>query len=574
MKIKTKLTVATGLLFMLIITLSALAVRQVNVLAQDTSNILVANYQSLSYSRNMYKLLDNSSEEPNALAKFQADLDKQKSNVTEEGEQELTEDLQEDFSLLLVNPLDARLVSKVRNDLNSIMKLNMDAIKRKANTAENTAKDSILWISLTSSFCLIIGFTLIVNLPGYIANPIRDLTESIQQIAEKNYSQRVKINGNDEFSALSRSFNSMAQKLQEYSDTNIAKLMIAKERTETLINNLNDPVIGLDEHNNILFINEEALKISGLKRESAIGRQSQQVALHNDLMRSLLQHLTAEEIEKQETLKIYANNKESYFEKQLVSIDIIPTGETAPKQIGSFIILKNITPYKELDFAKTNFIATVSHEFKTPIASMKMSLQLLKNERTGVLNEEQQNLLNSINDDTERLLRTTSELLNITQVETGKTSLDITSCDLEKLIGEAIEGNKQHAMAKQITINALINPGLPDVLADAQKTTWIISNLISNAIRYSYENSVIAIAAKEDKDTIILTVRDTGAGIPENYLPKVFDKYFRVPGTQKEGTGLGLAISKEFMEAQDAAIAASSTPGEGSMFTLTFKRAY
>jgi len=574
MKIKTKLTVATGLLFMLIITLSALAVRQVNVLAQDTSNILVANYQSLSYSRNMYKLLDNSSEEPNALAKFQADLDKQKSNVTEEGEQELTDDLQEDFGLLLVNPSDARLVNKVRNDLNSIMKLNMDAIKRKANTAENTAKDSILWISLTSSFCLIIGFTLIVNLPGYIANPIRDLTESIKQIAEKNYSQRVKINGNDEFSALSRSFNSMAQKLQEYSDTNIAKLMIAKERTETLINNLNDPVIGLDEHNNILFINEEALKISGLKRESAIGRQSQQVALHNDLMRSLLQHLTAEEIEKQETLKIYANNKESYFEKQLVSIDIIPTGETAPKQIGSFIILKNITPYKELDFAKTNFIATVSHEFKTPIASMKMSLQLLQNERTGVLNEEQQNLLNGINDDTERLLRTTSELLNITQVETGKTSLDITSCDLEKLISEAVEGNKQQALSKQITINALINPGLPDVLADAQKTTWIISNLISNAIRYSYENSVIAILAKEDKDTVILTVEDTGAGIPENYLPKVFDKYFRVPGTQKEGTGLGLAISKEFMEAQDAAIAAHSTPGEGSVFTLSFKRAY
>jgi len=574
MKIKTKLIVATGLLFMLIITLSALAVRQVNVLAQDTNNILAANYQSLNYSRNMYKLLDNSSEEPNALEKFQLDLDKQRNNVTEVGEQELTDDLQEDFTILLSNPIDNKQINKVRNDLNSIMKLNMDAIKRKANTAENTAKDSILWISLTSSFCLIIGFTLIVNLPGYIANPIRDLTESIRQIAEKNYSQRVKINGNDEFSALARSFNSMAHKLQEYADTNLAKLMIAKERTETLINNLHDPVIGLDENNNILFINEEALKISGLKRELAIGRQSQQVALHNDLMRSLLQHLTTNDIQKQETLKIYANNKESYFEKQLVSIDIIPTGETEPKQIGSFIILKNITPYKELDFAKTNFIATVSHEFKTPIAAMKMSLQLLKNERTGTLNEEQQNLLNSINDDTERLLRTTGELLNITQVETGKTSLSITSCDLNMLTNEAIDANKQQALAKEITIQESILPGLPDILADAQKTTWIISNLISNAIRYSYENSIIHISAKENKDTIVLSVQDTGAGIPENYLPKVFDKYFRVPGTQKEGTGLGLAISKEFMEAQHATIAAFSTPGEGSIFTLTFKRAY
>ncbi|KGO94650.1 sensor histidine kinase [Flavobacterium subsaxonicum] len=574
MKIKTKLILALGLLFVIITLLSALAIRQVNLLAQDTKNILVANYQSLEYSRNMYKLLDDAGQEKTALEKFQLYLDRQKNNTTEVGEQELTADLQEDFTALLNNTTNSQLINKVRGDLNSIMKLNMDAIRRKSNTAENTAEDSILWISLTSSFCLIIGFTLIVNLPGYIANPIRDLTESIRQIAAKNYSRRVKVNGNDEFSGLARSFNTMAEKIQEYSDSNLAKLMMAKERIETLINNLHDPVIGLDENNKILFINQEALKISGLKREVAIGKQSQEIALHNDLVRSLLQHLATGEIPKQETLKIYANNKESYFEKQVVTIDIIPTGETQSKQIGSFIILKNVTPYKELDFAKTNFIATVSHEFKTPIASMKMSLQLLNNQQTGNLNEEQQSLVDSIKDDTERLLRTTGELLNITQVETGKTSVTITSCDLDTLTAEAVEGNKLQAAAKHITIQESIPAGLPDILADAQKTTWIISNLISNAVRYSYENSVIQITAKEHKGSIELSVKDTGAGIHENYLPKIFDKYFRVPGTQKEGTGLGLAISKEFMEAQGATITVFSAPGEGSVFTLIFKRAF
>jgi len=573
MKIKTKLVLAMGLLFILILTLSALAIRQVNLLAEDTKNILAANYLSLDYSRNMYKLLDNDSENDNAFEKFHVALDSQKRNITEVGEQELTADLQEDFTALLKNPDNARQKNKVRRDLNSIMKLNMDAIKRKSNTAEKTAQESILWISVTSSFCLIMGFTLIVNLPGYIANPIRDLTESIKEIAAKNYSRRVNINGNDEFSVLSRSFNTMAQKLQEYNDSNLAKLMMEKQRIETLISNLHDPVIGLDEKHDILFINDEALKISGLKKGAIIGKPSQQIALHNDLIRSLLQHL-GDNAANQQTLKIFADNKESYFEKQVVPISIVPTGETNVKPIGSFIILRNITSYKELDFAKTSFIATVSHEFKTPIASMKMSLQLLNNDKTGKLNEEQKSLVNSIKDDAERLLRTTGELLNITQVETGKTSLDIKSCELDTLIAEAIEANNPQAIAKQIIIKPDLLSGFPEILADAQKTTWIISNLISNAIRYSYEQSTIKIITREINRTIEVVIKDNGPGIAENYIPRIFDKYFRVPGTQKEGTGLGLAISKEFMEAQGATIRVKSAPGEGSEFTLSFKKAF
>jgi len=575
MKIKTKLVLALGLLFMLIITLSALAIRQVNLLARDTRNILVANYQSLEYSRNMYKTIDNLTVQDSvALAKFKTFLNRQQANITEIGERELSTDLAEDFAALQKDPGNGILAAKVRNSLNAIMKLNMDAIRRKSDTAEKTAEDSVLWISITSSFCLIVGFTLIVNLPGYIANPIRNLTESIRQIAAKNYSQRVYFKGHDEFTVLARSFNTMAQKLQEYSDTNLAKLMMEKQRIEILISNLHDPVIGMDEKHRVLFINDEALKISGLKKEAILNRPAQEIALHNDLLRSLLQHLATGNLQQQETLKIYADNKESYFEKQVVPISIIPTGETDTKQIGSFIILRNITAYKELDFAKTNFIATVSHEFKTPIASMKMSLQLLENNNTGSLNEEQQNLVGSIKDDAERLLRTTGELLNITQVETGKTSITVTSCDVATLAAEAIEGNKAQAHAKQITFETAIAASLPEILADAEKATWIISNLVSNAVRYSYENSVIHITATEHKDTIEFSVKDTGVGIPENYLHKVFDKYFRVPGTQKEGTGLGLAISKEYIEAMGGTIAASSKPGEGSRFTLTFKRAF
>lgn len=569
MKIKTKLRLGIGLLFSLIVILVALAVRQVHVIAEDTENILVANYNSLDYSRNMLKELDKIETEKQNFDNFNNFLNLQVKNITEIGEKELTQNLVEDVQVFEKEIENKTLASQVRKDLNDIMKLNMDAIQRKSIVAKNSAESGIFWISITGLTCFIIAFTLLINLPSEIANPIKDLTESIRQIAAKNYSQRVNFDTNDEFGNLAKSFNTMAEKLQEYSDSNLDKLMMEKKRIETLINNMRDPAIGLDENDKILFANEEALKISGLKAQDIIGKSASEIALSNDLVRSLLQHLVEENVEKkQETLKIYADNKESYFEKQVVPIVILPTGEEQKKEVGSFIILRNVTAYKELDFAKTNFIAMVSHEFKTPIASMKMSLQLLENENIGNLNTEQKQLVSSIKDDAGRLLRTTGELLNITQVETGKTQLKLGFFDVSQSISEALEATKVLAEQKNIKVTTSLPDQLPEINADREKTTWVISNLVSNAIRYSYENGSVEIAAIAKADFLQVTVKDSGMGISPQYKDKIFDKYFRIPGTEKEGTGLGLAISREFMEAQGGTISVRSDLGLGSEFTL------
>ncbi|MGH2664679.1 ATP-binding protein [Flavobacterium sp.] len=571
MKIKTKLTLGVGLLFFLIILLVSLGVRQVHKLSNDTENILVANYNSVEYSRNMLKELDKIEFENKLSDKFSTYLELQSNNITEIGEKELTQSLVEDFSEYKKNPKDA-FANKIRKDLNDIMKLNMDAIQRKSLVASKTAQDAILWISITGAMCFMIAFSLLINLPSSIANPIKDLSESIRQIAAKNYHQRVHFEDHNEFGDLAKSFNTMAEKLQEYNDSSLAKLMMEKKRIETLINNMHDPVIGLDDKQTILFANEEALKISGLKANEIIGKLAQQVALTNDLIRTLLIDLMDSETnKKQEAMKIYADKKESYFERQLVPIVIIPTGEKEKRQIGSFIILKNVTAYKELDFAKTNFISTVSHEFKTPIASMKMSLQLLENEGIGKLNEEQKGLIHSIYDDANRLLKTTGELLNITQVESGKSKINIESSEVSPIIMEAVEATKNLAEQNKITLQLLIDDDLPKIKIDKEKTVWVVSNLISNAIRYSYENSIVIIKAKKATNNVMISVVDSGLGISSQYKDKVFDKYFRVPGTDKEGTGLGLAISKEFIEAQGGTISVESELGSGSSFIVTLK---
>lgn len=574
MKIKTKLNLGIGLLFLLIIILTVIGIININALKNDSENILTANQNTLVYTREMLSALDDTSR--NSLQIFESNLKKQEKNITEIGENEITLKLRMNFESLKVNHAENEASVEIRKNIFQIMKMNMEAIQRKSEIAKATADSAVLWIAISGSLCFLISLTLLINLPSTIANPIRELTESIKQIAAKNYSKRVKISGPKEFIQLAMSFNTMAKKLEEYNNSNLAKLMIEKKRIETLINKMNDPVIGLDENLKIIFANEEAIKISGLKNDTLIGELAHELAHENDLIRNLILDIKTHQVDNNEskkTIKIFASNKESYFEKETLHISIIPTGEETQQIIGYVIFLRNITRFKELDFAKTNFIATISHEFKTPISSIKMSIQLLENPQIGALNSEQNNLINSIKEDTNRLLKFTGELLNMTQAETGNIQLSIVPSDPREILSYAIDATRKQAEQKQIQLVIHCEENIPNMLADAEKTAWVLTNLIANAIRYSYDNASVQIKISQKNKSVDIAVIDTGQGIQAEYKDKIFDRYFRVPGTQKEGTGLGLAISKEFIEAQNGTIHVESEYGKGSTFTITLNQA-
>ena len=571
MKIKTKLTLGVGLLFALIILLGLVGAIWVNRLKADTENILVANYNTLEYARDMLSALEE--KKPESIQIFETNLEKQEKNITEFGEKEATQDLRMYFEKYKLHTQDTLIHTDIRKVLFLIMDMNMGAIQRKSELAKEAATSATVWIAVTATLCFMIAFILLVNLPAYIANPIKELTQSIKQIADEKYSERVHFESHDEFGDLAASFNTMAKKLEEYNNSNLANLMMEKKRIETLINNMHDPVIGLDKAMKIIFINEEGGKIIGLERRELVGNFAKDIAIHNDLMRLLIRDLfiTGNETEKNngKPIKAYANGKESYFEKETLDISIIPTGEKNATLIGYVIILRNVTQYKELDFAKTNFIATVSHEFKTPIASIKMSLQLLQNNQIGQLNPEQQNLVESIKEDAGRLLKITSELLNMTQVESGNIQLSVMAADPKEILLHAIDTVKTQADNKHINLKVNIPENLPRVRADSEKTAWVLTNLIANAIRYSYDDSTIYLSIFEENGKIKFSVKDTGQGIAPQYKDKIFDRYYRVPGTKKEGTGLGLAISKEFIEVQGGHITVDTDFGAGSTFTVT-----
>ncbi|KAA0992158.1 ATP-binding protein [Dyadobacter aurulentus] len=577
MKIKTKLRLGLGVLFLMILALSLIAARYVYVLKEDTENILQDNYKTLDYSRSMFLAIDQIRTDPKAWARFEQNLKNQQVNVTEPGEEEVTGKMEAHYRALKKDTLHAELPVLIRNDLAELTRINMEAIRTKSDKALATAQAAFIWIALAGTVCFLIALTLLINLPGNIGNPIRELTESIRAIAAKKYAERLHFSGEDEFGELASSFNTMAEKLEEYDNSNLSRILVEKKRIEALINNMHEPVIGLDEHKRVLFANEEAVKISGIAVSDLLGKSATELAEQNDLIRALIQEKPGANGSNGQTttpsLKIYADNKESYFEKEIVDITIVPTGERVRKFIGQVILLKNITPFKELDFAKTNFIATVSHELKTPIASIKMSLQLLESQQTGALNEEQKQLMSSIKEDSDRLLKITGELLNMSQVETGNIQLNIQQSSPYAILKYAIDAVKTPVEQKHIELVVGTDDQLADVKADMEKTAWVLINFLTNAVRYSQQESKIHIQLTGTEYGVKFLVRDEGKGIDSRYRSKIFDRYFQVPGSSKTGTGLGLAISKEFIEAQGGSIGVTSEIGMGSTFYFELARA-
>ena len=557
MKLKAKLTVGIGFLFLVILVFGIVGFVAINRLRVDADKILKNNYETLVYDNNMLKALDELPANKQAIPFFEVNLSKQENNITEYGEGDATKLLRSNFEELKQQPNDSSNYRELRQAIQVINTINQNAIFRKNETAQKTATDAIFWMTLIFSILTIASFTLVINFPGVLSTPIKTLAIGIKEIANKNYKNRINLDQDDEFKELADAINTMAEKLDEYEHSNLAKIKFEKKRIETIINQMKDGIIGIDERKNILFLNAVSEKLLGLKEKDIVGQYAPDVAIKNDLMRRLLQD------EGQHELKIYADNKESYFNKDVLKVS------NEAQIIGEVIVLKNITPFHELNEAKTNFIATVSHELKTPISAIKMSLQLLGNKKTGLLNEDQLQLIESIEDDSNRLLKITGELLNMSQVETGNIQLNILPCRPYDILQYALEAVKVQAEQKQIAIKINAIASLPDVKADKEKTAWVLINFLTNAIRYSPENGEMTVEILKEKDKILFSVQDKGKGIESKYIDKIFDRYFQVPGNVKTGTGLGLAISKEFIEAQGGRIFVESKFGEGSKFYFT-----
>jgi len=552
--VKNKIRLGTLFLFLLLLLSGGLGIYNLVRLKNDAKMILENNYESLDYCHIMQRQLDSFNiDRPDALRNFDDALRKQENNITEPGEYDATAAIRSAFVKLKKGDTSTPIIRDMHKQLHFILNANMNAIERKNSRTEAKAENALTLISLIAAVIFLVAFTFSFNFPSVLTEPIRKLTEAIQEISRKNYKYRIHIKNKDEFGQMADAFNSMAERLEYFESSNLNKLMFEKSRAEAVINSLKDASVGIDKNSIILFANNQALQLLGLEAKDIVSRPASEVAERNDLFRFLLNE------KNNIPFKIVVDGKENYFTKEIIEVQQEGTKNTV-------IVVRNITSFKELDVAKTNFIATVSHELKTPLASSDFSLKLLEDGRNGKLTKDQKDLVHQLKQDNQRMLRILSELLNMSQVEAGKIQLEIRSVKPASIVNNAINTVSTAAKEKEIHFERHFDEELPTVRADPEKTGWVLNNFLSNAIKYSSAGGKISVSIKLVDGFLQFAVKDEGKGIPGEYLPKIFERFFKVPGSDKTGTGLGLAISKEFIEAEGGKIWVKSTQGEGSEF--------
>jgi PAS domain S-box-containing protein len=603
MKLKTRIQLGYGFIAVLVLLVGGSSVYFTGRLRASSEKILKDNYISILAAEGMTDALDvmdkaqavqllssekaaSEKEFVSGQSAFLNHFAKEENNITEVGEKELVQQLRSDFESYVSLCAESRTASdktaayfslqpqyrRVKADCLAVLAMNQAALTSRNDAAKRMADAAEFYTLLIVAVSMAVAVFAAIKNPALLVTPIEELTEKIQAIASKNYSQRLDVKRTDEIGTLAASFNTMAGRLEAYEQSNVSALIAEKKRSEAIVKSMSDAIFVLSADYKIILLNAVAAELFGLSQEDAVGKDVAEVSKYNNLVSNLTKELEAAETatatKPPNYLRIYYRGKEEFFVKDVVKVFDSDAGGEA---LGFIISLKNVTGFKELDEAKSGFVATVSHELRTPLSAMNMSLRLLQDARIGSLNAEQQRLIEATKQEVKRLMRIVGELLELSRAEVGADIMKLQAVRPENIIDAAITPMLLQADQKKIHLDVKHDDILPAVRADVNKIAWVVINLISNAIRHTPEGGNITLTAKRDGDTVRFDVADTGTGIKPQYLSKIFDKFFQVrqgDAGGHTGVGLGLAISKEIITAHGGKIWVESELGKGSVFSF------
>jgi two-component system, NtrC family, sensor histidine kinase KinB len=401
-----------------------------------------------------------------------------------------------------------------------------------------------------------------------ILRPIRAMTQSALAIGLGNLDQVVPVTSQDELGRLAEAFNTMGRQLRHYRQTDYARLLRAQRTSQATIDSFPDPVLVVDAESHVEMANPAAQRLLGVagKTENAPSawvwqppeelRQPFAEALH---------HQTPYLPDGFDRLVfLRSDGQDLAFLPRILPIRD-PYGNT----LGAAVLLVNVTRFRLLDKVKSDLVATVSHELKTPLTSIRLAHHLLLEETVGSLTAKQAELLLDARDNTERLLDRINRLLDLARLEQQRELLDLRPETPAAILEAAAEAIRPRAQDKGVELVLEVPPQLPMVSVDAHRLGHTLSNLLDNALTYTDRGGRITLSAAAEDNAIVFSVADTGLGIPPEHLPHVFDKFFRVPGQSRGGgTGLGLAITQEIVNAHGGTITCDSEAGKGTLFRL------
>ncbi|MFH1070647.1 MAG: ATP-binding protein [Candidatus Glassbacteria bacterium] len=574
-------------------------------LGKASEAILRENYRSISAAENMRNSLERQNSaillflsgqgqtgEDNFL-KYQSEflqwLARAKDNITIEGEGELLKKIEGNYytyvtgfselkKLYSGNPAEANLYyqqnllqvsDQVRAEVVGLRDINQNTMFQASRNAEQMAAQTMISTISVGVIGLLLGLIFSLTLSTRLVSPLHRIVKATKIVAQGDYSVRVPTETNDELGQLAVEFNLMAEKLDHFHSLNIEQIVSEKRKSEAILGSIKDGIIVLDTDLRISNLNSPARRIFGAENGLLTGLAVQELVNDRRLLEVLAatvsQGKTPRENDEMNVVSVVKNEETQYY-----SFTISPIFGEGRELLGAVALFRDITRLKELDRLKSEFIMAASHELRTPLTSMGMSVDLLLERAYETLDEKSKLLLNTTRDEIRRLKILVNELLDLSKIESGNVSMDFQYCPLQTLFDKVISVFNNQAAEKSVALRSELSAGLPKVKADVNKITWVLTNLLSNALRYVPGNGEIILSAASIGDQVQISVSDNGPGIPIEYQSRIFDKFVQIKGdTKSEGSGLGLAICKEIVRAHRGTIWVDSMPGKGSTFNFT-----
>ena len=454
-------------------------------------------------------------------------------------------------------------LGKLLDSASDILSINERAMTQKDHRARDTASQSTRIMLLAMAAAIPLGLYFAYRLSGIVLRPIQRLTESARELGEGNLDQVLPVSSADELGQLADAFNKMAGKLRLYRQNTSEELVHARQATEIVFAALLDPIVIFSSDGEIVYQNPASERL----RKKLAGTETTLpvVPLAMKVIQGGGDYLP-ESFD--QSICVRVDDREKFLLPRVIGL--------RDGGAGAVVILHDITRFRLLDDVKTNLVATVSHELKTPLTSIRMAVYLLLEERIGALNPKQTELLIASRDDAERLLDLINNLLDLAKLESGAAVSERRVSRPEDLVRHAADDARELASAAGARIVARVEADVPPVAVSADQLGHVFSNLLSNAAKHSPPGEEIVIGARtiDDGRSVRFSVTDHGPGVPRVERKRVFDKFYRLPGEPREGAGLGLAICLEIVRAHDGEIGVVPAPGgRGSEFFFTLPSA-
>ncbi len=458
------------------------------------------------------------------------------------------------------------LVHRMKLLTGEVLEMNQSNMQRANNTAwlmAASAHNNVLFAIIASA---VIALLFSYQSHRWILMPIKKLIASAEEIRKGNLDLVLDTTSNDEIGQLSGSFNEMAATLRKMRKSDREALVRTRKATQEVFKVLPSPIAVLGSEGEVEVATESAEHYFGLKPGVNVKDLGQEWLMLL-WQKALRQGSLAESEEGNGYIQHFAESQEYFFQPMALPI---PAGNESHGFAGTALIFKDVTKEHEQLELKRSVISTVSHQLRTPLTSLRMSIHLLLEERIGQLNEKQADLLLAARDESERLVHIIDDLLDINRIESGMAHLDIQAVSPSRLGMEGVESFLVQASDQGITIVNAIPPDLPDVMADSDSIRYVFANLLSNALRFTLPGGSVTIRAAKAQKSIKFSVEDTGEGISPEHMEHLFEQFYRVPGQQvKSGIGLGLSIVKEIVEAHGGKVSAESAYTKGAVFHFT-----